>query len=59
MYIVVYQGFAGTFDRVNKVIDTFMGERFDMPTLHKIAEEAAKKTAELTKSNALLATSVE
>lgn len=37
-YMVVFQDMSGTSERVQKICDSFMGQRFDVPAMHKIME---------------------
>lgn len=56
--MVVYQDMSGTSERVQKICDSFMGQRFDVPELTKIGAVADKTHHEIRKSKELLNTSV-
>lgn len=56
--MVVYQDMSGTSERVQKICDSFMGQRFDVPELTKIGAVAEKTQQEIRKSKELLNTSV-
>lgn len=58
VYIVVFQEYGGTYARIQKICDSFMGERFDIPPLHKIAAEAELVGANISKSRNILETSI-
>jgi V-type H+-transporting ATPase subunit a len=58
VYIVVFQDYGGSFARVQKICDSFMGERFEIPPLHKIATEVAQVSAEIIRSRGLLEISI-
>lgn len=58
VYMVVFQDISGTSDRVQKICDSFMGQRFDIPELGRVAGVIENTTKEVTKSRQLLNTSV-
>ena len=57
VYMVVFQDIANTADRVQKICDSFMGQRFDVPELARVAEVTTQTTKDITKSRDLLRTS--
>ena len=56
--MVVFQDISGTSDRVQKICDSFMGQRFDIPELGRVASVIENTEKEVTKSRQLLNTSV-
>jgi uncharacterized protein YprB with RNaseH-like and TPR domain len=42
---------AGTGQKVEKICDSFMGKRFEIPQLHKIVEAATTTALDIIKSN--------
>lgn len=57
VYMVVFQDISGTSERVQKICDSFMGQRFDIPELGRVAEVTRNTTFEIDKSRKLLETS--
>jgi len=56
-YIVVFQDLSNTAERVQKICDSFMGQRFDIPELGRVLEVTRTTQQEMDKSRQLLATS--
>jgi len=56
--MVVFQDISGTSDRVQKICDSFMGQRFDIPELGRVPSVVENTEKEVTKSRQLLNTSV-
>jgi len=49
---------AGQSDRVQKICDSFLGQRFEVPDLGELLNVAENTQTEINKSNNLLATSI-
>lgn len=58
VYMVVFQDMANTLDRVQKICDSFMGQRFDVPDITRINNVAESTHIEIKKSRELLNTSI-
>lgn len=55
--MVVFQDISNTSDRVQKICDSFMGQRFDIPEIGRVREVNEQTQQEISKSRELLKTS--
>jgi hypothetical protein len=54
VYMVVYQDGSMIRDRVQKICDSFMGQRFEVPALSMIKQELDSEKFKIKNSKALL-----
>ena len=52
-YLVVFQSMGRTRDRIQKICDSFMGQRFEIPDLRSLAERAQSTEEQIRKSKLL------
>lgn len=56
-YLVVFQSMGKSKDRIQRICDSFMGQRFEIPNLSSLNERARETQDEIAKSKQLLTTS--
>lgn len=57
VYVVVYANLKTMRDQVNKVCDSFLGQRFEIPDFSVIQDQAHETKADILKAQSLLDTS--
>merc|ERR1719232_1851061 len=56
-YLVVFQSMGKGRDKIQRICDSFMGQRFEIPNLQSLGERANETNNEIRKSRQLLTTS--
>ena len=56
-YLVVFQSMGKSRERIQRICDSFMGQRFEIPNLQSLGERATETQNEIRKSRQLLTTS--
>jgi len=57
-YLVVFSGAGGNYDRVKKICDSFMGQRFDIPNMNQLDNKRMDVESNIKKSQDLYEISV-
>jgi len=57
-YMVVFSAAGGNLDRVQKICDSFLGQRFEIPDMNTLEREKMEIQTKISKSQALYNTSV-